>query len=346
MKTLRLRKQHRVHGNVWGIALLLCTLAAGGCTKGEAPESGPQLSDVPILVQGSVGNGIDVEVENGKRAASRAPIEGGAASSAALNLSVVRADETNRSSGLYGTYSAVAIQGARAAAVGNTPTALVLTPAQFYPINERNTRFTGWHPQVGAGSVYSGGVVTFTFDGSQDIMTAPMVEGNSAPATLLPNLVFAHRLSQVRVWVYAADLAAGAAWGKVKAVKVLTQRTGCTYTPATDATTGKVTFTGAATSTLTVYDNAAGVSPGVGQAAAVQAGESVMIEPQGSASYVLTLEVAAEGSGATPLQVSLNPQGFEPSKAYNIYLKLTSKEILPTATISDWGTPTDSNVQL
>lgn len=345
MKTLRLRKQHRVHGNVWGIALLLCTLAAGGCTRDEAPDGGPQLSDVPILMQGSVGKGIDVEVENGKRTGTRAPIDGGTASSAALNLSVIRADETNRSGGVYGNYSTTAIAATRAAATGNTPTALGLTPAQFYPINERGTRFTGWHPQVGTGVTYSGGVATFTFDGSQDIMTAPMVEGRSSDVTPF-NLVFAHRLSQVRVWVFADNAQAQTAWGKVKAVKVLTQRTGCTYTPATDATTGNVAFTGAATSALTVYDNATGVTPGVGQAAAVQAGENVMIEPQGSSTYVLTLEVTAEGSGATPMQVNLNPQGFEPSKAYNIYLKLTSKEILPTATISDWGTPTDSNVQL
>lgn len=373
MKTVRLDNPKSLHGHslywvrtgsslrprsVWSIALLLCALTLGGCIKEDTSDCEQELSDVPILIQGSVGIDVEVESQNKKQRATqgtimptlqggtgtRAAIEGGAATSPALSMSIVRADETVRDGGVYSNYSNAAISGTRAAATGNTPTALVLTPVQYYQTNGRNTRLTGWHPQVGTGVSYSGGVVTFAFDGSQDIMTAPMVQGSSTNATPL-NLVFTHRLSQVRIWIYAADAVAQAAWGQVKGVKILAQRTGCTYTPASDASTGNVVFTGAP-SDLTIYDNSTGVTPGIGQGSAVQVGDNVMIEPQASATYVLGLEIAADGAGTTPMQVSLRPQVFEPSKAYNIYLKLTVKDIFPTATISDWGTPTDSNVQL
>ena len=278
---------------LFGAALLL---ALAGCSKegGGERAAGGRKQIVPQAVFS--GGGVAGAESANSKAGTKTPADG----SQALTLYFLRADE-NVSPG-YGSYGTSPFGATRATGAAAQP--LTFSPAQYYQLNGKKTKMVGWYPQ--ANSV-SGGVVSWTIDGSQDVMTAPVQEGSAV--SVLPAFTFGHALAQIRFLPYAESSEASLQWGRITSITVSKQRTACTFTPATDEATGRVVFSGGATATLTVKNLAAAML-GVGTAGATQFGDPVMMEPHPEDYYVrvtVTSERMGEVSTLAPLRSY--PQG-------------------------------------
>ena len=193
-------------------------------------------------------------------------------------------------------------------------------------LNGLDTKLVGYYPAA----TLAGCVVSWTFDGTKDILTAPAQSGNYTNA--MPGFTFGHRLTQLQFFPYATDADAATLWGKVTAIKITGQRTTCTFTPASADATGAVAFSGNA-SALTVAGGSA-TAPAVGTAAATRFGEPMMVEPQ-AGSYELTVTVTTENGERT---MKVPARTYPAGVATKVYLKLTAYSIEPTAEITAWGT--------
>ena len=249
---------------------------------------------------------------------SKAPVD----VTKSLELQFLRADET--ASGTYGAYGTTALPATRTA--GSGAQVIAFTTKQYYMLNGLNTKLAGYYP---AATSYAGGVVSWTFDGTKDILTAPAQAGNYTNA--MPGFTFGHRLTQLQFFPYATDADAATLWGKVTKIAIAGQRTTCTFTPASADAAGTVAFTGA-TSALSVA-GATAAAPGVGTAAAACFGDPMMVEPQ-AGSYELTVTVTTEkGERTMKVPARTYPAGV----ATKVYLKLTAYSIEPTAEITAWA---------
>lgn len=101
---------------------------------------------------------------------------------------------------------------------------LQLSPAQYYSVSGTKTEMQGWYPPI-AHTLVSGGypMVTFTIDGSQDVMVSNVLEGTINDLGIDgPNLfVFEHMLTQFQLQVTAESEIAAQQWGKVTAINLL-----------------------------------------------------------------------------------------------------------------------------
>lgn len=94
-----------------------------------------------------------------------------------------------------------------------------------YPQSGTPVFFVGLHPQTGWES--NNEKATFTFDGSQDVMFAPRIEGKYADTSTNDNLVFDvpelkfwHLLTWLKVRMVAEDEDTMKAWGEITSVKI------------------------------------------------------------------------------------------------------------------------------
>ena len=289
------------------------SLLSASCSKDPAaePASGERVQIVPA-----------VWVAPGVEAETKSPADG----STSLTLQFLRADES--AAGSYGAYAATVLPAARTA--GSGAQALAFSTVQYYATTGLKTKLVGWYP---AGTL-SGGVMTWTFNGTQDIMTAPKQEGSALSA--MQAFTFSHRLSQLQFFPYYDKADAASVWGKVTAVKVTGQRATCTFTPASAESTGAVAFSGG-TTTFTVAGASSATAPGVGKGAATRFGEAMMIEPQTASTYVLTVTVTTEKGGDMVMKVPARsyPEGV----STKVWLKLSAFGFMAEATIADWAAP-------
>ncbi len=311
--------------------MCLSALLGAACTHNDDALStdGQKYSDTPILLNAGIGEGsIDAE--------TRAPVEGGTATSAALTLSFARADDSNASGAVsYGDYGNT-FTGTRASAVGNTATALGGFTSQYYLANGRTSKITGWHP---AGTYVSGASakVSWTITGQEDIMVATAQTGSKSSA--MPTFAFTHKLAQIQVYAYATDADAKTLWGNITGVTLTGQNNACSYTLSTDAA-GTVVFTTGGNAVFTVSSTS--TSPVVGSSSAVLLGK-VMMEPK---TAVLNLSVTTALGGTKNVMVT--SREYLASNAYKITLKLDKVTITPKATIGGWinSSSTDQEFEL
>lgn len=295
--------------------LLLGALAVGGfsaCSKSEEPlRAGQPVEITPTAVfqQGTI-------EATDNRALTKAPVDG----SAQMTLYFVRADET--SAGNYGSYGTSALTATRAAGSGATD--LTFATKQFYQTNGLKTKLTGWYPQA---TTFASGAAKWTLDGSQDLLIAAAQEGSTA--TAMPGFTFNHQLAQLQFFPYADNNDIPLSWGKITKIEVLTQANQATHT----LSTGAVTFSGSATFSAGIA--ASGVALATSKNDAAMVGNAVMIAPQSSATYTLTLSITTEKQGVKTVTLT---QKFEAGIPYKIYLRFVMLEmnITPDVAIGDW----------
>lgn len=98
-----------------------------------------------------------------------------------------------------------------------------------YPKSGKTVSFIGLHPQIGWGSDAAGTRATFTFNGSQDVMFAPRIQGKYADPNDLgivfdvPVLHFKHLLTWLKINIMAENEETVNAWGKIIDMKITSQ---------------------------------------------------------------------------------------------------------------------------
>ena len=268
--------------------LLGAVLSLTGCSKDLA--EGPAVGDSEIAVSASLPASLEAEFS------TKAPVDG----SAQMTLYFARSDES--STGVWGGYGTTALTATRAGGQGSRT--LTFTAKQYYQRSGLKTRMMGWYPSA----TYTNGVVSWTINGTQDILCAPAQEGSKTAA--MPAFTFSHKLTQLQFYCYAENQSAVDQWGKITAIRVLGQRTACSYT----LSTGVFAFSGS-TASLSVPGITAAAPP-VGEAiAATQYGQALMIEPKTAASQ-LFVEIDTERGGT--LQLALPVQAYEAGKSAKV----------------------------
>ena len=208
--------------------------------------------------------------------------------------------------------------------------ALAFATVQYYPVNGDKVYFYAYSPVSGtytAGSGSAAPAVSWTITGQEDIMAAQVTEGiakNPVPANQRqPDFAFTHKLKQVKFKVVR-----DASFEENVRLTSLTI-IGANTEAAMDLATGAVTW-GAATSDLTVYDDAAGQDI---PAAAAAVGKAMMLSPGAS------LKVRVVAGGVTYDDVAVTLAGTNAGAAgvcHEVTLTFKRKEIVPTATIAEW----------
>lgn len=99
-----------------------------------------------------------------------------------------------------------------------------------YPQSGTPVFFVGLHPNSNWSSDAEGKTANFKFNGSQDVMFAPRIEGQYADESTLnnpvfdvPELNFRHLLTWMKIKVVAESQNAMSAWGKIKDIKITSQ---------------------------------------------------------------------------------------------------------------------------
>ena len=130
-----------------------------------------------------------------------------------LEVFFARQDETTvpgEGYGTWGIYEAV-----RRGGKGNRP--IVFAESQSYPEDGRRIRLHGYYPAKGESeSVAGAGKVTFTVDGTTDIMSTGILTGSGYSP--VQTCMFRHLLTQVRLVCYS-DHADG--WGIIKTIEAV-----------------------------------------------------------------------------------------------------------------------------
>lgn len=278
--------------------LLGAVLSLAGCSKDLA--EGPAGAESEIAASASLPAGLEAE------ASTKAPVDG----STQMTLYFARSDES--SAGTWGGYGTTVLNASRAAGTGSRT--LTFTTKQYYLTSGLKTRMTGWYPSF---TTYTNGVVSWTINGTQDILCAPVQEGSKTAA--MPAFTFSHKLTQLQFYCYAENQAAVDQWGKITAIRVLGQRTACSYT----LSTGAFAFSGS-TSFLSVSGITAAVPP-VGEAiAAAQYGQALMIEPKTAASQ-LFLEITTEKQGKQAAMIAA--KSYPAGQSVKIYIRIAEHTI-------------------
>lgn len=210
-----------------------------------------------------------------------------------MTLYFARADQT--ASGTWGAWASKALKATRPA--GDGAQRLTFIPSQYYNNDGRKARLLGWYPGGAAaeddaeGSGYfdgAAGTVSWTLDGSQDILIASPQEGSMNDP--MPALAFKHALAQVQLYVYTEEASAADQYGEVQAIQVTGQRERATLTLQTvtdDAV--PIVFSGNADAVFTTK-NVTAQKPPVGKQNAIAVGDPVMIEPQSACRLQLTVQ--------------------------------------------------------
>lgn len=311
----------RVFTTAMRLAGLLVVYALVSCsTQSALPDDGlVAIAPLAALVKGS----LDAQANS---PLTKAPVDG---AEQALTLYFVRADEAAKDN--YGDYGMTVITAARTA--GGGATELIFSPAQYYLTNGLKTKMTGWYPVA---TSFTGGVVSWAFDGSQDIMTAVPQQGTKSEQ--MPNLSFGHCLAQLQFFPYADNERITESWGKILKIEVLTQSDQAKYTPATQT----VEFSGSTAFSARIATQ--GEAMASSKANAKMMGDAVMIAPQNSDSYVLTLQITTEKQGVKTVAMS---RKFEAGIPYKIYLKFVQLEMIitPEISIGEWVAGYDTTVK-
>lgn len=310
-------KQNR-NRMIWMVAAVAALFV--GCSKESELPVGAVYSDVQILPTSAFASDEVVGVPQGSTRAAIDPTK-------EMTFPLVRADETGVGTGIYNAYGTTPLLAVRAAGAGAT--ALTFATPQYYLLSNARTKLTGWYP---VGTSTAGSVVSWTIDGTQEILTLAEQTGNLGVP--IRNLVFNHRLAQLQMHPYTSNANMQALWGTITNIEVMDQVNACSYDFSTNAATGALTPQPANTSIFTVGGiNNATIPTGMPS----QMGDPVMILPQAAAT-VLRLRVTTSNLGK--MQVSLPAGVYDEGKAYVIKLKFNAitPTIDATATVGEWQT--------
>ena len=91
------------------------------------------------------------------------------------------------------------------------------------PSNQSLVYFSALHPQdkwtITGNTGSKNYTASYTFSGKEDVMFAPVTTGsyNSLP---LPQLIFKHLLTYIKLYIYAESEEVSKAWGKITSVKI------------------------------------------------------------------------------------------------------------------------------
>ena len=304
--------------------LLIVFLLIFGCTK-EAPEKLPIPSgdepQIPINFGGGIIN-------------TKAPIlsTSGIPTTQIDGIQVLRQDVHKNSSPNWSTVSSVSATASffpYASDPASSVYNFVVTPKQYFNSSKNNySHFTAYYPGVNENAVattIASGVATFTITGQEDIISAPSVNAGGTDAHSLPvSFVFSHKLSQVQIYVKAANAGAITAWGNVTAVK------------ATSATVLNLTISTQALAqhaTPVVTDLSTGKPPQALTTDFVSFG-SILVYPGSLTIKVTTANVPEQTVTITPSITTVA------GSSHRIDLTFTATAINFSATLTDWVTGT------
>jgi len=254
-----------------------------------------------------------------------------------LPVNFARIDQSS-TDGSYSLYSAATALNATRAA-GSDKQQITFATLQTYlsDATYNSSKFVGWYPRAAMTS----GAVTFTVDGSTDIMLTNEVTGSPSAKfnQEAQAFTFAHQLTQLQLKVYAESNKAVTDWGTISTIKVKNQQTACTVTlpnqvTFSDGTESNVPFTGVTSAALPV-SNANVVNSGY-----------VMI-PEVAASGTLTLEIVTSNGGTKTVTLPVTT-ALAKSNAYVYTLKFTqtSISVVGTAQVGAWITAATNNYEV
>lgn len=311
--------------------LLILSLLIYGCTK-QAPEKLPIPSgdgqQVPIDFGGGIIN-------------TKAPIisTSGIPTAQILAIQVLRQDVAKNSSPNWSTVSSVSATATffpYASVPASNIYNFVVNPKQYYNLHKNNySHFTAYYPGVNENAVattLASGVATFTITGQEDIISAPSVNAGGSQNQSLPvSFVFSHKLSQVQIYVKAANAGAITSWGNVTAVK------------ATSATRLNLTV-----STQTLSQHATPVVSDLSTGKAPQALTTDFVSFGTILVYPGALTIKVTTANFPEQTVTISPSiTTAAGSSHRIDLTFTATAINFNATLTGWvtGTPGAGTVQ-
>ena len=213
---------------------------------------------------------------------------------------------------------------------------LYLTPAQYYDTEaSTNLYFYAFAPGDDSWTYTAGATptATYTISGDDDVMYAQNTTGYNKTSANKPNLAFTHLLRKLDFTIKAASGVepGGAA---VKSVSIATQNTKLTLNVTTGAITKWETptvLTVTPSAPVTIPANSANAAP-IG---------SIMCQPAVTEQQEETLQVTVTLNDGNDTQLTgelklTSPSGGDAGKAYTVNLEYSMKEILATATITQW----------
>jgi hypothetical protein len=311
--------------------LAVTALLLVGCSKMEQvyPVPGGELSEVPVELSGVINAGT--------RGAG--PIAG-INPSADLELSVFRADATSAMT--YNTTFPRKLDGTL-----TTTGSVTMSPKQYYLVDgTRYTKFIAVYPRVADEKHKAdANTVEYTIDGTTDIMTSTVVQGNKA-TTPPPSLAFTHKLTQVRVKVIAdgtADelTAIPGIWGKVTGI-TLTNKAVTALVTLPDPNSGAASIAQKPSTTAAPLPLATTHSSGLAiptNGTAVEFGYAMFL-PVSSAG--LELKITTETSGATPKTVTTDSTlSFVEGKVYTITIRFKASGGTEVVSVTGGGSMTE-----
>lgn len=339
------------------IFYFLPMIALAGCTSSDL--TGDQREPVIVGDQEIV---LSSGVGEQPVADSRAVINN-ALPTAGLDVAIIRLDETgdpkafpawNTVTTANDVLSAHVDATSKQVAFNDGATPPVAKP-QYYLANGNQTRLQGFHPKDGT---VAAGVITWTIDGSNDIMVSNYADGDkTAKFGSSKMLTFEHLLTQIIVKAYGTSEGALDNWGNIKKISIKNQNLTCKYTLADGATVGTAAFSGkTGTSHLPIImkkTDDTSLSPdyaadGSGLAFDYNNDKTkatvcgyAMFEPAAANTVTLIIETAEGGTIEKPIT-----QKLEKGYAYNVILKFTTTDIVPEVAISAWKTGSDIEVEL
>lgn len=222
---------------------------------------------------------------------------------------------------------------------------VVFAPAQYYNPDGYNTKLTGLYPRAdGTQAVWNPSTqrISFTVNGSTDIMCSNTIEGNKNNKALNTQFTFEHVLTRIQFYIYAANTLSADTWGKVETISVVNREKEIIYTLSA---AGDGVFApdgnnrGDLPMIVTLPDAAEGMTIPVsaaGDGTDVSPVGYVMFAPITDASHKLQFAVKMKDGYETSLEMS--GKRWDAGYSYGVYIKFRDVvEISPRVTINDWN---------
>ena len=279
-----------------------------------------------------VGNGEKVEIKlSAGLISTKAPIENGIGDNANYPSANVLLDLIAAPDAATAVWTAINTVASKPNLTTNGIVDFSSTTKLYYNANETlKSHILAYSP---SGDNTTAGSVTWTIDGSNDIIVAQAVSGSKS--SVVGALTFEHLLTQLQVEVQG-DAAAISTFGNITSIQVKDALT----KPKMTFTDDKVTtldWTNSDKATLKVFTP--GTNNAISSASITNTFTSVgyiMLQP--AASY--TLLITTEKMASKEVTVTMENTAAAGS-AHKIQLTFSATSIEPTATLTGWKTSTD-----
>ena len=304
------------------LCLPLLMTACKNDTEVENPDS------TPMTLLASIGS-VGVETRGS------GVIDDSYASALPVNFARIDQSPIN---GNYSAYTAAtALDATRTAGSGKQSITFATPQTYLSDATYNSTKLVGWYPRAALVDDY----VTFTVDGSTDIMLTNEVTGSPSAkfSQEAQAFTFAHQLTQLQLKVYAENTQAIADWGTITSIQVKKQTTTCTVTlpdqVAFSDTAAVLPFAGVTLPLALVSGSTPAASSGY-----------IMIPPV-AANRTLQLEIATSNGGTKTVTLP-TATALEKGNAYVYTLKFTQTSISVEgkAQIGEWITAATNNYEV